>query len=420
MRDVWQAVGLVVLLTMPSLGQGPRLWVLRSPGEMVEYDPATFAVKQTVRVPAEAAQSPQSVAVNRLGQILFAPAISLPLAEGDVASPAKVWFWNGRTALALDHGLKREVGTTGSNQAITESAPALYLAADGQHLFWFANQERRLQREGVDLSTVTTWQAWQTDLNGTGREDLGSLKLPDCRCETGACEESCPYGVVWVPEGGIDKFFLMTQFIAGQTETIYKASTLYQNEGGKWSAKALAEPLRRVLDAASGGNVIVEAIPDAGCCGWVNQSDDQTLVRNNGKTLTVFDERLTYKNPDYDVSFFSSNARLSPDLGYVAMTITATADPNQPIQLSDEGQADPEESKQIRKALAELPAVEVKTLADTPRQVAFLPHAVLVGWLNEKELLIVEDHLLVAYNLGTGVRRKSAVRVEDAGRVFLR
>ena len=56
----------------------------------------------------------------------------------------------------------------------------------------------------------------------------------------------------------------------------------------------------------------------------------------------------------------------------------------------------------------------------TPRRVAFLPHATLVGWISEKEILIVEDHLLVAYNVATGARRKSSVRVEDAGRVFLR
>jgi len=35
-------------------------------------------------------------------------------------------------------------------------------------------------------------------------------------------------------------------------------------------------------------------------------------------------------------------------------------------------------------------------------------------------LLIVEDHLLVAYNVGTGARRKSSIRVEDVARVFLR
>lgn len=212
----------------------------------------------------------------------------------------------------------------------------------------------------------------------------------------------------------------MTQFVAGKDEPAYKASTRYQEDGGKWTAIPLPEPLRRVLDAAPGGDVIVEAIPDTACCGWSNQSNDQTLVFKNGKTRTIFDEQATYKNPDYDVSFFTANARLSPELGSVAMTITATAEPNQPIQLAHEGQANPEESRQIRKALAELPAVEVKSMEDSPRRVAFLPHTTLVGWISEKELLIVEDHLLVAYNLATGARRKSIVRVEDAARVFLR
>jgi len=98
----------------------------------------------------------------------------------------------------------------------------------------------------------------------------------------------------------------------------------------------------------------------------------------------------------------------------------ATAQPNQPIQLAEQGQANPEESQQIRKALAELPAVEVKSMEESPRRVAFVPHAVLVGWMNEKEILIIEDRVLVVYSVGTGARRKSSVRVEDAGRVFLR
>jgi len=64
--------------------------------------------------------------------------------------------------------------------------------------------------------------------------------------------------------------------------------------------------------------------------------------------------------------------------------------------------------------------VEVKSLEDTPRQLAFVPHATMVGWLSEKEILMIEDHVLVVYTVGTGTRRKSSVRVEDAGRVFLR
>jgi hypothetical protein len=409
----------LALLTMPTFAQGKRLWVLRATGEMIEYDPATFTGKDTIKIPLEIAKTPQSISINHLGQMLSAPAVSLPLAETDVG-PHKAWIWNGHTSATIDLGVKREVGTAGSNQAVTESAPSVYLSADGAHLFWFANQARRLQREEFDLSTQTAWQAWRTDLNGAAREDLAAEKLPDCRCPTGSCEESCPYGVVWAPEGGIDKYFFLTQFVTGKTGAEYRATTRYEDEAGKWTPAAQPEPLKRLLDSASGGNIVIEAIPDTSCCGWSNQSDDQTVVHVSGKIRTVFDERTAYKNPDYDVSFYTANAKLSPEWGYVATTITATAQANQPIQLAQEGQANPEESKQIRKALAELPAVEVTNSREIPGRVAFLQHASLVGWISEKELLIVEDHVLVTYDVLTGARRKSTVKIDDPSRVFLR
>ena len=420
MRVAFQVVGGLLLLVSPLVGQGKRLWVLRSPGEMAEYDPATFAAKQTVKVPAEAVQSPEDVSVNQLGQILFETPASLPLSEEDAAAAHKIWFWNGHAATTIDQGLKREAISAGSNHAVTEAAPVAYLSADGTHLYWFANEARRLEREGVDLSTTTTWQAWRTDLTGAGREEIATSKFPDCRCATGTCEESCPYGVAWVPENGVGKFFLLNQFIAGQTAAVYKSSTLYREDGAKWTATPLSEPLQRVLDTATGGNVIVEAIPDTGCCGWSNQSNDQTLVLVNGKMRTVFDERENYKNPDYDASFYTSNAKLSPESASLAMTIVSTAQANKAIQLTESGEANPEELVRIRKGLAELPAVQVTSMQESPGKAVFLSHTTLIGWINEKEILIVEDHLLVAYNIATGARRKSSLRVEDAGRVFLR
>ena len=420
MRKPPAILAALISLSLAALAQGKRLWVLRAPGEMVEYDPVTFAAKQTVRVPAEALQSPQSVQVNRLGQILFAPAVSLPLADSDLNSPHKVWFWNGRTAVTMDLGVRRETAEMGSNQLITETAPSVFLSMDGTHLYWFSNQERRLQREDVDLSVTTMWQAWQTDSSGTAREDLASVKLPECGCPTGACEETCPIDTVSGPANGIGDFFLTTPFVAGKDQPVFKLSTQYRQSGGKWAETPLVEPLRRVLDADSEGDAIVEAIPDTGCCGWANQSDDQTIFLMNGKKQVVFDELATYKNPDYDVSFYTSNAQLSPDVKSVAMTIVATTEPNQPIQLAEQGQANPEESRQIRKALTELPAVEVKVLEDMARKIAFLPHAVLVGWISDKEILVVEDHALVLYNTGSTMRRKSNVRVQDAATVFLR
>jgi hypothetical protein len=351
--------------------------------------------------------------------MLFALPVSLPLAEGDFAAERKVWFWDGRTASSLTREVARATSNTGSNLAIAESAPAPYLSADGAHLYWFSNQARRLQRDGVDLSTKTTSLSWRTNLAGATREEVFSIALPDCSCPTGGCEETCPYGEVWVPDDGVGKFFLLTQFVAGQTKPIYKSAASYEESAGKWTASPLDPPLRRVLDAANAG-AILEAVPDTGCCGWANESDDQTLLHLHGKTLTVFDELAAYKNPDYDVSFYTENGKLSPDLGAVALTIVATAQPNKPIQLAEQGQANPEESQRIRKDLVELPAVEVKSVEDSPRRIAFLPHATLVGWISDKEILIVEGHLLVAYNVASGARRKSSIRVQDAAHVFLR
>jgi hypothetical protein len=416
-----------VVLMLSSLGaQSRRLWVMSASGAMVEYDPATFAEKQTVKVPAEAVESAQNVSVNHLGQMLFAAPVTLPMAEGDVAESQsrKVWLWDGHAATTLAREVTRTTSITGSNIAIAESVGVPALSADGTHLYWFSNQAHRLQRDGVDLSTRTTWQSWRTDLTrgdraGAGREDVASVAMPECSCPTGSCEESCPYGEVWVPDDGVGKFFLVTQFVSGKTQPIYKASFLYEERAGKWTATAVDPPLRRVLDAAN-ANAILEAIPDTACCGWENQSDDQTVLRLHGKTLIVFDELEAYKNPDYDVSFYTENGKLSPDLGSVALTIVATAQPNTAIQLAEQGQANPDESLRIRKALLELPAVEVKSVEDSPRRIAFLPHAELVGWVSDKEILIVEGHVLVAYDVATGARRKSGVRVEDVGRVFLR
>jgi hypothetical protein len=419
MRRLILTIAVSFVLAASLLAQSRRLWVLRAPGEVAEYDPATFAPKQTVKVPAEAVASPQSFSANHLGQMLFATPLSLPLPEGDLENERKVWLWDGHAAATLARDVVRSTATTGSNLAITESAPQPYLSADGTHLYWFSNQARRLQRDGVDLSIKATWSSWQTDLTGADRKDVASSTLPDCSCLTGSCEESCPHGEVWVPQDGVEKFFLLTQFVAGKTQPIYKATSLYDENAGKWIATRIDPPLRRVLDAAN-ADAILEAIPDTGCCGWENQSNDQTLLHLHGKTLTVFDELAAYKNPDYDVTFSTENGKLSPDQGFIAMTIVATAQPNKPIQLSEEGQANPEESQRIRKTLLDLPAVEVKSIDESPRRIAFIPHATLVGWISDKEVLIVEGHLLVSYNVVSGARRKSNIRVDDAEHVFLR
>lgn len=418
MRKIGLIACMLFLSTLVT-AQNKRLWVLSAPGTAVEYDSATFAQKQKMEIPPDALASPSRFSVNSLGQMLFAEPVALPLVEGDLSAERKVWFWNGHAANTLSRDVARATSTAGSNLVITESAPVPFLSADGAHLYWFSNQARHLQRDGVDLSTKTTWLAWRTDLAGDGRQDLASVAMPECSCTTGGCEETCPYGDTWIPDEGMGKFFLLTLFIQGQTKPVYKSTSAYEENADKWTPTSFDPPLQRVLDAANPATIL-EAIPDRGCCGWSNESDDQTLLHLQGKRLTIFDELAAYKNPDYDVSFYTQNGKLSPNLRSVAVTITATAKPNTPIQLAEQGQANPEESQHIRKALVDLPAVEVKSVEDPPRPLAFLPHATLVGWINDKEIVIVEDHLLVAYNLASGARRKSNIRVDDAAQAFLR
>ena len=414
----WMLV--VACLGVSATAQSRRLWVLKQPDSIVEYDPGTFTPKHTIKIPEEILKAARILQINNKGQMLFAPNTDDP--SPDVGKNGeRFWFWDGQSATMLGRGIMRITGHAGSNQKLTETSPWPFLSAEGPYLYWFANQFNKLERDNVELSVSTTFQAWRSDLIGRQREDLASFDIPECRCPTGSCSESCAEARFWVPDGGVDDYFVVTSLIPGQTETKYLSSTLYQkSDRPLWSATDLKQPAQRVLDMAEHGSVIISAILDTGCCGWENQSNDQTLLLSYGRTVVVFDERAQYKNPDYDVSFFTENARLSPPMASVAMTIEASAKSSAPIQLSEQGQANPPESQRIRKALTDLPAVAVVSAIDPSKRAAFLPHAVLVGWLSDKEIVIVESHFLVVYDVQSGSRRKSTIKVDDPAFAFVR
>ena len=393
--------------------------MLTEANSIVEYDPATFARKQAVSVPDEVLKAPRIFQINRRGQMLYAPNVEDP--SPDVGKNSeKFWVWDGHAPALLGREIIRISSPSGSNQKVSEASPWPFLSADGDHLFWFTNQYNKLERENIELSVTTNFRAWRSAFTGKQKEDLASFDFPECRCTTGACSETCPEARFWVPDEGVQDYFLLTSVIQGQTETKYLSSSLYLQSENSWPASDLKQPLQRVLDMTERGSVIINAVLDTGCCGWENQSNDQTVLLNHGSSVVLFDERVQYKNPDYDVSFFTENAKLSPQLAHVAMTIEASAKSSAPIQLSEQGQANPPESLRIRKALGDLPAVEVVSAADPSKRSAYLPHAFLVGWLSEKEILIVENHLLVAYNVSSGARRKSTIRVSDPAFVFVR
>jgi hypothetical protein len=412
-------MAVVVAVACAGQAQSRRVWVLQKPDAIVEYDPATFTPKQTVNVPAAALESPTALQVNARGQMLFELSADDPVIDASKGMADKVWFWDGQKVNTMGRSFTHIVSSAGSNQKVAESLPAAYLSTAGTNLYWFTNDLNKLERDNVDLDVTTTFRAWHSDLVGKQREDLTSFEIPNCRCTTGACAETCTEARVWVPAGGVSGYFLLTRMIPGQTEPKFESTSLYESSSGSWTGTPLDEPLQKVLDGNEDGSFLVSAVPDIGCCGWENQSDDQTVLYRFGKKVVLFDERERYKNPNYDVSFFTSNAKIAPNLSAVAMTVEATAKPDSPIQLAEQGQANPPESARLRKALTELPAALVVS-ADGTKQIAYLPHAKVAGWLNANDLLIVEGGVLVIYTPASGAKKKTTVKAEQAEWVYVR
>ena len=419
------ALSLLCLSWLAHAQPGKRLWVLQEPNGITEYDPSTFALRSSHQVPAEVFQSAQDLQINGKGQMLFLPAtVREPDGLVHESSNPRVWFWDGSSAKFLNRTITNTHVPSGGNVLVSSAKPRCFLSANGAHLFWFENRLQTLQTPdmGQDISINTTFHAWQTDLSGEHPEDIATYAFAPCKCETAVCSETCPEADYWLPDDGIEDHFITTHWVPGQLQSEYQASFLYRKSAGGWRETKLADAMERVLDSSSdgGGLVLIEAVPDGGCCGWVNESDDQTMLARNGKSTVLFDEFQQYQNRDYDVSFFTANAKLSPHSTLAALTVTATNEPGGDIRLSDAGKANAAELSRIQEALRELPAVEVLRLDDPPKRMAMIPHARLVGWVNDREILLIENGFLVSYNVISGRRRTSEIKVAKESYAFLR
>ena len=401
---------------------GKRLWVLQESGQVVEYDPSTWAVIGSVKVPIELIRDPGSLQINHNGQMLFCADPKIQFGNPDQHFPAnKVWLWNGQSAAILDRDLGYKRPSDSAGKATVENTRWWALSNDGRHLYWFEDEFRIVKdADGADQSVSADFRAWETDLNGGHPSKIAGFSFPPCKCETGVCSETCPEAGFWFPAEGVDDFFIVNHWIPGQIDTSYQSSFVYQKTGGKWSQRKLSQPLQDIEDATRAGATIVHRILDGGCCGWANEGDDQTLLAGNGKNTVLFDERRRYANQNYDVSFFTSNARISPDGLSVAITIDSTSAPGTQIRLSDEGKPDLKELARIRQIMIGMPTVEVLGIADPPHVSIVIPHAMLVGWLNQREILVVENGTLVAFDVALGARRTSPIKVAKESLVFLR
>ena len=329
---------------MPGPPPGLRaIWVLQSDNKLARYDGTQFKLWQTLILPAEARKNPDAISISRAGEVLLA----YPL-DGRTAL-RRFWSSNPRHP-ELTGGAWDQRPATGGGYSILSATPDLYFSSDAQKLFWFEHRQQTLTR-GVEVSREARFLAWTTGLDGEKPTPVAEFAFAPCQCDTGACSETCPEASVWAPPDGVSDFFFVTRWVPGQIGSQYLETALYQNKGGAWTPGKLGHPVERFLDAADHGNIYVEAVPDAGCCGWANESDDTTSVVRGEVATVIFDERRRFKNSNYDVSFETANAALSPDLSRVAYTIATTMQPGEQIRLGSEGKPNPDELKAIQKAL---------------------------------------------------------------------
>jgi len=421
---LWTQVLGATLLVSTAHAQSPKqLWVLQEPDQIVEYDVTTFVVRRTMTVPRRLVEHPEYLSINAKGQMVFLPLKGAQWAGGEMALAGdRMWFWDGHRATERKLEGTKTPGDKAGKPTVTETALEWFLSGGGEFLFWFETRFEKITDEsGLERSVRFTSEVSRTDLAGGQRETIANPSSAGwCECATGACSETCPEWEFWAPDGVVGDFFLLTRVTSGQLELTYHESLLYQRSGQTWQAKKLPQAIQKPLTASEKGEILVAAVPDGGCCGWDNESNDQTLLLRNGKVSVLYDESDRYHNRNYDVSFYTADARLAAGNAMLAYTVVSTAPIGSQIRLSSDGKENAEELARVRKAIGELPAVEVVQPVTPPRSATVIPHAGLVGWVSDRELLVAQDGRLRVYDIGGNKRKETTIRVRSAADAFLR
>ena len=409
---IYRVIGSLVAVAL--LAQAPvsqAVWVLEVPNRIVEYDADTFVARRTVLAPLRVFEHPEYLRINARGQMLFAVEPGVQFASGDLASAAtRVWVWDGREA----HEFAREDEP--------DTAREWFLSSSGDALYAFENRFAITRdKDGLEHSQRASARLWRTDLaGGRGAVVMELAALPSCTCDTGTCSESCPEWDPWAPSGIIDRFLLLTKYVPGQLQTDYQTTAIYRRNGQVWRPATLPQPIEAPLDASADGATLLAALPDAGCCGWINASSDQLLALRGGTATTLFDEFSRFGNQDYDVSLAATSARLSPDLARAAYTLAADAPPaGEAIRLADAGKENLAELARVRQAMATLPAVEIVRLDAPTRPAVVIPHASLAGWLDADRVLVVQDGKVAVYS-GAGAKVRDTAIAASAKTAWLR
>jgi hypothetical protein len=331
-----------------------------------------------------------------------------------------LWLWDGSRARTLPVVPPQEADSAAFSRPGLAPVRQWFLGDDDNSLFVVEGMTR--EADAATLDTLETpLRMRETDLSQRPRVDVFERTVRPCRqpMRLVADTEPCPDPEVWAPGGVIRGCAVLThweQTRQSHDEDLPEAAghrTRYLRTTQGWRATELDqtwgdEPL---LEISADGSRWVKAQTDDGCCGWSNDSSDQTFFGDADTTGIVFDEWSAFGNKDYDVSFFTADARIAPNGRRVALSVHATEAPGADIRLSADGRADSHELDSIRASLANLPMVEIVQPGPRPAEILHLPHSELIGWASDSEVLVVENGHIVAVDVLTQERRRSGILV---------
>lgn len=386
------------------------LWVVQPPGQLVAFDPTDFARIGGVRIPPVAYDDPSKLAVNGHGQILVQ------------LDANHLWLWDGGSANTLPTVPPLEPDSSAFSRPGLAPVRRWLLGDDGKSLFVVEGATRDTEAAPADTSK-TPLRMRETDLHQRSRGDVFVRTVGVCRqpMQLVAETEPCPDPDVWAPGGVVRGCAVLTHWEMSKWSEepgLVEAAgyrTRYLRVAQGWRAAELDQTWSdELLDVSADGSSWVVATPDDGCCGWSNDCSDQTTFGGADSNVVVFDEWPTFRNKDYDVSFFTAGAHIGPDDRYVALSIHATEGPAADIPLSADGNPDSLELRAIRGSLAKLPMVLIAQARPHKVEVLRIPRAELIGWASRSEVLVVEDDHLTAIDVFTGHRRSSDIAVRTA------
>ena len=410
---------MALVLAIPSAHGNPKasptkpatLWVIQRE-DAVPYDPTDFRPGTPVRLPPEASIYPEKLAINSRGQRMLA------------REDGTLWLWDGKRTATVGAASDDPINPPAPNDANR----SWLLGDDGASLFVVETFATRGRPGANDVRVL------QTGLDRRcKRLVLAYVRLPCQYSEEPAGIFECPAATLWAPGGVARDFMVLTHWYHDWRDLVPEPDSgarddseppsdwpygschqivSHRDARGDWD-EGVDRDVSTLLDAMARGSVLLQRDETVEMNGYENGCDSVRFTSRD-TSVTLSNTCGTFPTPNYDVGFTTTRGLLSPGGRRVALTLVGSATPDGKLPVRQVGHADTLELRSLRRALAEMPVTEVYVPGASKAPVRRIAHAELVGWLSDREVLVLERGKIVAVNVATGGRRESSIQASAA------